>query len=585
MENSTLAQLGIVILSAIPVSLIAINTITKAFGRLNPRLANTSAICTGVTGILTNNINTIKTIVLGGYKVIIDPSSALAHIENDETKEISRTEKKHLGQIDAIKLIATTIALCRYHKTKTLEDVVLSFFRNCEISDFQIKADYEIISHLPSNEEKKISTVVALDKDSQEIFAFTKGNPKNILEKCTRLLIDNKKIDITPALRRKLRKKFEKLNKQGQKILASAYKGLPLKRLQTYNENFVENDLVLIGFIGMSDEINTTLIPVIESFKKNNIKIYITTAVKDRYAIAAAESLKIINTQYFEPIRGKDLEDINDQKLIKMLSNKEKDYVFSELKSRDRKRIIEALNANKETVAVISKKNSTPKDLLEDIKKSRQIIANNNKLLFHALSCKIAEIILLIAALTLSAPLPLSIGLILTIDIVINIIIELALRKEKIKTVDDEKITTKTYIHLLSNGICIGLILSAVYIWNLIRFGWYPGETLSLSSTAFLKSSTITFLLFCLIQIINAFNIRSGEKSSLKTNPFSNIYLSMTMIAVVLIAYSLTQFTEIRTFLKLESLSGIEWQIILISAVTIFIFEEIRKFLLKTPHE
>ncbi|MEK7126779.1 MAG: cation transporting ATPase C-terminal domain-containing protein, partial [Patescibacteria group bacterium] len=496
-------------------------------------------------------------------------------------KEISRIEKKHLGQIDSIKLIATTIALCRYHKTKPLEDIVLSFFRNCEISDFQIKADYEIISNLPSNEEKKLSTVVALNKDSQEIFAFTKGNPKNILEKCTRLLIDNKKIDITPALRRKLRKKFEKLNKQGQKILASAYKGLPLKRLKTYNENFVENDLVLIGFIGMSDEINTNLIPVIETIKKNNIKIYITTAVKDRYAIAAATDLKIINPQYFESVRGKDLEDISDQKLIKMLSNKEKDYVFSELKSRDRKRIIEALNENKETVAVISKKNSTPKDLIEDIEKSRQIIANNNKLLFHSLSCKIAEIILLIVALVLSAPLPLSIGLILTIDIAINIIIELALRKEKIKTGDDEKITTKTYIHLLSNGICIGLILSAVYIWNLIRFGWYPGETLSLNSTAFLKSSTITFLLFCFIQIINAFNIRSGGKSSLKTNPLSNIYLLMTMIVVILIAYSLTQFTAIKAFLKLESLSGIEWQIILIPAITILIFEEIRKFLLR----
>ena len=134
---------------------------------------------------------------------------------------------------------------------------------------------------------------------------------------------------------------------------------------------------------------------------------------------------------------------------------------------------------------------------------------------------------------------------------------------------------------MLSNGICIGLILSAVYIWNLIRFGWYPGETLSLNSTAFLKSSTITFLLFCFIQIINAFNIRSGGKSSLKTNPLSNIYLLMTMIVVILIAYSLTQFTAIKAFLKLESLSGIEWQIILIPAITILIFEEIRKFLLR----
>lgn len=571
-----LIKIATLISATIPLGLIAINIFRKIFFRENPAIAGVTTVCTTVIGTLTKENISIRTVLFDNYELTTEEQSGLIHLENIETKEILKSEKKQLQKEQSLKLMATITTLCHYHKIHEIEAIIAKFFKVCAIDSQQIIADYETLSSIPSSEEKKISTVVAIKKETKEIFAFVKGNPKKVLEKCSRIIINGKKIDIDQNLRKKLIKRIEKLNKRGEKVISFAYKPLPFKRLDHYSEHFTENDLVLIGFIGLGNETNPELIPYIEEIKKHGIKIYVLASAKERLVTAIAHQLKIINPHYFESLTGKDLDDLNEQKLRKMLLNKEKDYIFSELKRSDREKIIKSLKQNEETVIFINKNSKIQiKDVMNQIGHQQQHIKNQKKLIYHALSCKTAEIILLISALIFKAPLPLSIILITTIDLLINSLLELSLYRTPL----NEQSNKVNYTHLIANGTISGLILSSLYLWSLIRFGWYPGE--NLTPEALSKSITIVFIALIIIQIFSAFNLYNTRQSILKIKLKSILYLILTAIISLMIIYIFTNFKFFQENLKLTTLLITEWEIIIFIGIITVMVEEVRKYLIR----
>lgn len=565
MENIFYTQIIPLILAGLPTSLFLVKIFTKIFSKNNPELGKTTTICTTIFGTLTKKELQVKHVVCNKYEIMTQEKKSVVNLENLETKEESSIEKTELRTDDHFKLMATTTTLCHYPKIHKIESIISNFFKTCAIDSHVIRETFETISQIPSNEEKKISTIVAINKKTNEIFSYTKGNPYRVLARCKRILIDDKKLDIDSQLRRKIKIKIERLNKIGEKIIAFAYKPLPKKRLDNYSEQFTENDLVFIGMIGVGHYMNTELIPTIEKIKKNGIKIYILSSITERKTVATARELKIVNPKYFESITKKDLEDLNDQKLRKILSNKEKDYTFSELKKSDKFRIIRALTEQGEIIAMADKRpRNSIKHVFENIRQERQRQRNQRKLIFHTITCKITEVILIIAAIALKAPVPLSIALILFIDIFINTPIELSLHKDPIKKI---RITKN---HIIISGIFTGILITGLYFWSIFRFGWFPGETLELSEFALTISATTIFVLISLIQILRAFLIK-------KKHPFVNRYLILTSIIALMLIYIATQFPFFQKQLSLTSISNIDWQLVIFLLIIVTIFHAIFK--------
>lgn len=575
MQDSLTIQIGVVSASLLPLSLIVVYIATKLFSKYHAHLGQTTVIITSINGILTKNHDAAKAIIFDKYEADIDEESDLIYLQDNEKKDEIRVQKKHLPKNLSFKLMATVTTLCHYAKIHKFEDLIAKFFKNCALSTAQIHRDYEIISQIPTSKEKKISTVVAKNFETKEIFAFSKGNPYKLLEKCKRLLIDEKKIDLTPKLLHKLKKRVKKLNENGQKVIAFAYKGLPFKQLDNYPENFVENDLVLIGFIGLGDSLNESAIPVIEKIKEMGIKTYILSKSKVRKAMAVAQISKAINPHYFETLTHEDLKDLSEEKLQKMFSNKEKDFVFAEIKTEDKDKIISALKKNNEVIAVASLKNKLD-HLVKGIEKDNYSKKNRAKIVTHALSCKIAELMLILAAIIFKAPIALSISLIILLDLIINLILELALQTEK-----SPEPNKSLKNHLIFNGIVMGIILSGIYFWNLIRFGWYPGEIFPQDSFAIVQSTSIAFVLLATMQIINAHLLRDNKQSVFKNSIFKNPYLALTSILSFLIIYTLLTFPSLQNFFQTQTVALTDLWVILFSALLILIVEEIRKFLIR----
>lgn len=565
----------------VPTSLIVSSNIPKILYKLSNKLGKTTTICTTIPGVLTKKPIEVKTIFFDKFKAITtsdtDLNNELIILNNENNSEVN-IKKIELQKDPVINLMAKITTLCHYEKIQELENATIHMFKTCAIDLKKIREEHQIISRIPTNEEKKISTVVSINSLSKEIFAFSKGNPYKVLEKCTRELINNKKVEIDAQRRHKLKKRIEKLNKNGQKVIAFAYKALPLKKLDNYSENFTENDLVFIGIIGLLESINTELIPYIEEIKKNRIKIYILTGTKEKKAVAVAEQLKIINPNYFEAVTGRDIRDIDEQKLAKMLSNKEKDYVFCKLRKTDRSKIINILRQNGEQIAFAGKQRGHGlKELLETIDKSRKNKKNRGKLIFHAINCKATESLLLIAALTLGSPLPLTFLLILSIDILFNIILELSINNEKNNDslIEQYKILNP---QLIINIISSTIIIGGIYFWNLIRLGWYPGETI-INADAHLKSTTLVFILIAILQITNAYQARNKTKSIFGLNPLSNIYLLLSIIICFLLIKILITYELFQKYFGLTDLSWSEWKIIFFGIFISILIEEIRKLI------
>lgn len=576
-------------MSALPLSLGALKLSAKIFTNHHPKLGKATVICTNTAGTLIKRNLVVRSIFFDKYRVLTY-NKDFVKIEDTETKNLTILHKTELKKEPVMEIVAIAAHLCRYEKIRDLEKIVIEFLLNCGFNSMKTRQDFEIISELPSSPEKKISTVVTMRRETKEIMAFSKGNPKKLLAKCTRVYYNNRKMDLTPAMRRKIRKKIDQLNKSGQKALAFAHKALPLKKLDNYSENFTENEMTFMGMIGLNNPLNKEAKPYIAEAKKTGIKIYILSAEKEQKAVAVGKTLEIINPQYFESISGSFLEEIDKTKLKKMLANREKDYVFAELKQTDKMRIIEALRENGEIVALTSKKHKIGfKELLEGIRKGRLANKNQDKFTYHAISAKITEIFLAILAISLNAPLGLTIGSLLIIDLVINLLLEFALRsddrEENVMSPKYHPTKKISYKPVILNSIFITLVITGVYFYNLLRYGWTMGETVAADSILKTKTTTLIFILFAFIQIINALHFRDLKKSLFKTRFKDNSYLFLTTIIVLMIVYIVSSFFK-ETF-GFSEITSTEWYIIAFSLIIIILLQEILKFInRKTPaHE
>lgn len=569
----------VLILSSLPLSLIALKAFTKIFTNHHPKLGKTTTICTNVAGTLTKRKMIVRSIYFDKFRVSAK-NKQFVKIEDTETKTPVILEKTELRKEPVMEIIAIAAHLCRYEKIRELEMIVIEFLLNCGFNSIKTRHEFEVISELTSSPEKKISTVVAMRRETREIMAFSKGNPRKILDKCSRIYYNNRKTELTPNLRRKVRKKIDQLNKSGQKGLAFAHKALPLKKLDKYSEDFTENEMTFMGLVGLNNPINLEIKESIQEAKKAGIKIYIVSTEKEEKAVAVAKTLEMINPQYFESLTGSYLETIDKTKLRKMLANKEKDYIFAELKNPEKMKILEALREEGEYTALTSKKHKIGfKEIVEGIKKGRIANKNQDKFTHHAISAKITEFFLALIAIAIGAPLALTIGTILIIDLLINLILEFALRSddrdENVMSPKYHPINKISYKPIIINSILMTLVISSVYFFSIFRYGWLIGETVPADSILQTKTTAVIFILFAFTQILNAIHFRDLKKPLTKTRFSDNPYLFLSGIIVLMITYiAISFFPENLGFSELKAT---EWYIICFSLIIIILLQEISK--------
>ena len=125
-----------------------------------------------------------------------------------------------------------------------------------------------------------------------EKVAYVKGAPEMVLEKCTRILLNGKVVNLTKDVRMRLLKVTEDLATRALRNLAFAFTEIS-KRTNEFDEK-IEKDLVFVGIAGMIDPPRREVKDAIQMCKNAGIRVIMITGDHKLTAAAVAKELNLL---------------------------------------------------------------------------------------------------------------------------------------------------------------------------------------------------------------------------------------------------------------------------------------------------
>ncbi len=512
------------IIGSLPFSFIILILFNKIKDK---KYKNIKVICLGASQNLIKNYFELKTLIIDNLKIE----------KNSESNKIVTFDKSKNEEIDfdfknneELKMIFVTSLFSNHKKTKRLEEAVINFFKELKINKEIIEKEYREIDKVLSEENDKITTTIVKKLSSNEIFALSKGNPYKIIEKANRIIKNGKKTEITASIRHKLKKQISKLNKKGKKVIAYAYRPLPLKILDNYSKDFTEKELVIIAFAGIRKPLNRKNEKHIKEAKELGLNTLLITQIKEKTASTVASELGLINQQHYEAISGEYFNTLTETKKDKILSKLEKDYIFCETNLKTRLEIIKKLNSLGQKSIWISKKNNL-NQTLERYKKTETIKENKFKTLNVLFLYKIPIVFVLLLLIYLKIEIYWPVILFLAIDLSVSLPFAFIFQDIKFYNTASK---SKGIIKITINYI-LQLIISGIIVLNFLKvFGFEKGSKISTSDLLYIKLIGFFVIWFFISQIINIFFTYSFSKNNEKKLKIGKSLLILLMIGIIL---------------------------------------------------
>lgn len=202
---------------------------------------------------------------------------------------------------------------------------------------------YKKVDEIPFDFSRRIMSVI-VEIDGKDILV-AKGSTEEIYKRCTKYALNGKIQKIDKPILEMLRNEYQKLNREGFRVLAVAYKQLENKKTSYSKDD--EIDLILIGYVAFLDPPKQTAKKAIALLKKYGIKIKVLTGdneiLTEKICNAVGIESKVI-------ITGEEIEKATDNEISKLVENAS---IFARLTPLHKERIINALRKNKHTVGFL----------------------------------------------------------------------------------------------------------------------------------------------------------------------------------------------------------------------------------------
>ncbi len=224
-----------------------------------------------------------------------------------------------------------------YFQTGMNDIIDNAILKHEEVNErFTIK-DFTKIDELPFDFSRRMMSVVVSDNKNKHLF-ICKGAVEEILDNCTRVLVNNEVIPISNFSESEKFSIKEGLNREGFRVIAVAYKEVD-KDKKVFN-NTDESNLILVGFLAFFDPPKVSALETIRDLKILGVNIKILTGDNE---IVTEKICKDVGIEVDKILTGKDIEKFNDDELSKEIENVS---VFARLSPYDKQRIIKILRTN-----------------------------------------------------------------------------------------------------------------------------------------------------------------------------------------------------------------------------------------------
>jgi len=599
------------------------NVIVKRLSAVQT-LGSVTVICTDKTGTITKGEMTVNKLWVQDYVVEV---SGLGYLPEGDFTVNGELLKE--GQSNSLEKLFEITALCNSAKLDPPSDknknwnvigdptdgalLVAALKSSVNIQD--ALAEKPIIDVMPfSFERKRMTTIHKLGND---IYVYTKGAPRIILDLCNRILIDDKVQDLGAEKIEWVESRIREFANEGLRVIAVAYKKLPSS--QYTKGDAVENGLILVGLAGMRDPPRIEVKDAVLEAKQAGIKTVIITGDYGPTAQVVAQEVGIVEKQCCQVIRGVDLDDLSDEAVVEEV--KKGNVIFARVSPEQKLRIVEVLKESGEVVAVTGDgANDAPSlkeadigvamgfsgtdvareaadiVLLDDsfasivkaVESGRAIYENIRKFIVYVFSHNWAELIPFVLYAVLGIPLPLLVIQVLAIDLVIDVIPSLALSREPPeagimaeppRSIKERLFTGKVLLRSVFIGVIIatGAMIGCINAWT--TGGWHFGMQLAFNNPVYLKGVTMTFAGIVVAQAGNVLACRTTKQSIFKTSLKTNKWIVAGIISQLSILAFLVYVPLMQTIFGTTALGLSDWAFLLSLAAIVVFAEEIRKYI------
>src|SRR5664279_5463320 len=206
---------------------------------------------------------------------------------------------------------------------------------------------YRKIDEIPFDFMRRRMSVVVRNGDGRNLLVC-KGAIEEILPLCTSAYdsaaAPGSTVEFTPEKRREVRRVTRKLNQEGLRALAVAYKWLPAED-RTYNVGD-EKDLVLAGYVAFLDPPKESAREAIAALREYGVAVKIITGDNE---VVTRKICKEVGLVIENIMLGKDVEKLSDSQLKEAA---ELTTIFAKMSPVQKSRVIRALKSKGHTVAV-----------------------------------------------------------------------------------------------------------------------------------------------------------------------------------------------------------------------------------------
>ncbi|MGY3776431.1 cation-translocating P-type ATPase [Helcococcus sueciensis] len=617
--------------AAIPEGLAAVVTIVLSIGmnRMSKKnaivkkllavetLGTTTFIASDKTGTLTQNEMTVKTIFTNNQH--FDVEGVGYSPEGDIT---SNEQKVNISENKELEVLITAASLDSDAKLKhennkwdiigdPTEGALITLSEKAGLSNETLNDEFKRVKEYPFDSTRKMMTTFHENYFDDKFVSFTKGAPDIMIDKSSKIILNGEVVDFTPELKQELLDKNNEYARQALRVLAFSYRTWD-KLPEDKDPDNIESDMIFIGLTGMIDPARPEAKEAIKECKTAGIIPMMITGDYLETALAIGKDLGIADSDD-QAIMGKELNNMTPEQLREIVKTKR---VFARVSPENKVQIVTALKENGEITAMtgdgvndapaIKKADigiamgitgtdvakGTAEVILTDdnfativnaVEEGRIIYANIKKFVSFLLTCNIGEVLIMLIAMVVGAPIPLTVIQLLWLNLVTDSFPALALGVEKgepdimnnppRKT--DEQIIDKTIIdNIIVQAIAITVsTLGAFYIsLNYL----HAGESGEIQLHA---AQTVAFITLILAELLRAFSARSEKYTLFELGIFTNKSLVHAFIGSFILTLLVVYLPFVQDIFNSVPLRLIDWAVIIPFAFLPFVVGEIHKLI------
>jgi Ca2+-transporting ATPase len=462
-----------------------------------------------------------------------------------------------------------------------------------------------------------------------------KGAPDMVLGLCNHY----QKMDDTPAplnddQRMRILAANDAMTQEALRVLGVAYK--VVAEIPDLNDiAAIESELIFCGLVGMIDPARPEVAPALQNATQAGIRTIMITGDFPNTARAIAETIGLLRPGH-QVLTGADLDKIDDKQLV---SEVERTDVFARVSPEHKLRIVQALRANNEVVAMTGDgvndapsikaadigvamgitgtdvaKESADMVLTDDnyasivaaVEQGRIIYDNIRKFVFFLLSSNVAEIAIIFLATLAGLPMPLTVIQLLWLNLVTDGAPALALAmekgdpgimKRKPRPTDEPIINGSMRTGILIQTFAqTGAVLGAFLLGLMWHLNTGDGIPDGINPLKFLleydwrgvdvkTAETMAFVTLSLCELFRAYTVRSERESVFSIGIFSNRYMQYAVGLSLLLVLLVVNVPFLQGIFDTHFLAPVEWAVVVGFALIPALAEEITKaFLRRRDH-